>query len=321
MIRPGKTYRRRGRMFVAGVPSTPDSVSAGLYRNDVLDATVIVTPTLMSSGLYSFSWTIPGTYAATDTVYVEAVATKDGLDYPLDIFTSDGDSNVVAGDGMDLVDVPNATGMQAIAAVVWDFATSAITTVGSIGKLLVDRIDAAISTRMPTSHIAATDGTVDRVALVDTTTSNTDMRGTDGANTTTPPTVGQIRAEMETNGGKLGVLSADWLDDGRLDVLLDAAAGGGGGGGSGAGAFTIDDLVIKRTDGITVIPACDVIFTTSSASSSTNVAAAVVTDVNGKVPPIYVDEGTYYIWREKFGVSFSNPLTMVVDDAGGYTIT
>ena len=33
------------------------------------------------------------------------------------------------------------------------------------------------------------------VTLVATTTSNTDMRGTDGANTTTPPTTAQIWAE------------------------------------------------------------------------------------------------------------------------------
>lgn len=40
--------------------------------------------------------------------------------------------------------------------------------------------------------------TVARVTLVDTTTSNTDMRGTDGANTTTPPTTAEINAEVST---------------------------------------------------------------------------------------------------------------------------
>jgi hypothetical protein len=47
--------------------------------------------------------------------------------------------------------LPSAT---AIAAAVWDYLTSAATTVGSLGKLLVDRIDAAVSSR---STYAGTD--------------------------------------------------------------------------------------------------------------------------------------------------------------------
>ena len=52
-------------------------------------------------------------------------------------------------------------------------------------------------------------GHVSRVVLVDTTTTNTDMRGTDGANTTTPPTVAAIRAEMDANSTKLTDIAAD----------------------------------------------------------------------------------------------------------------
>lgn len=48
-----------------------------------------------------------------------------------------------------------------------------------IGDL--SNLDAAVSSRMPTTHINATGGSVDNVALVDTTTNNTDMRGTDNA--------------------------------------------------------------------------------------------------------------------------------------------
>jgi len=58
---------------------------------------------------------------------------------------------------------------------VWDQLTNALTTVGSVGKLLVDNINATISSR----------------------------------NATTPPTVGEIRTEMEGVGTKL----ADVLDD------------------------------------------------------------------------------------------------------------
>jgi hypothetical protein len=45
----------------------------------------------------------------------------------------------------------SSAGIQAI----FDFATSLLTTVGSIGKLLVDNIDAKISTRLPTSSYTA----------------------------------------------------------------------------------------------------------------------------------------------------------------------
>lgn len=40
------------------------------------------------------------------------------------------------------------------------------------------------------------------------------------------PTVAEIRTEMETAAGKLGVLYADWLNEGRLDSILDAITGG-----------------------------------------------------------------------------------------------
>ncbi len=97
---------------------------------------------------------------------------------------------------------------------IWHQAVAAIVTAGTIGKLLVDNIDAAItsrhasgaavasvsgavgsvtgavgsvtgltasnldatvSSRMPTTHLAATAGKLDGVALADTVTTNTDM--------------------------------------------------------------------------------------------------------------------------------------------------
>lgn len=52
-----------------------------------------------------------------------------------------------------------------VAAAVWDRLTSALTTVGSIGKLLVDRIDAAISSRASQSSVDVIDGIVDDILL------------------------------------------------------------------------------------------------------------------------------------------------------------
>lgn len=105
----------------------------------------------------------------------------------------------------------SASGIQAI----WDALTSALTTVGSIGKSLVtlvtdyttaraakiDNLDAAVSTRMATFSY------------------------------TTPPTVAAIRQEIDSNSTQLAAivadtneLQSDWADGGRLDLILDARA-------------------------------------------------------------------------------------------------
>ena len=65
---------------------------------------------------------------------------------------------------------------SAIATAVWDALTSALTTVGSIGKLIVTNLDAAISSRMATFSY------------------------------TTPPTAVQNRQEMDTNSTQLAKL-------------------------------------------------------------------------------------------------------------------
>lgn len=105
----------------------------------------------------------------------------------------------------------SASGIQAI----WDALTSALTTVGSVGKALVtlvtdyttaratklDNLDAEISTRMATFTY------------------------------TTPPTVAAIRQEIDDNSTQLAAIVADtnelqtdWANGGRLDVILDARA-------------------------------------------------------------------------------------------------
>jgi hypothetical protein len=63
----------------------------------------------------------------------------------------------------------------------YDEQTSEARASGSYGQLTKDNLDAAVGSRMPTTHIDATAGKVDGVALVDVTTLNSDMRGTDNA--------------------------------------------------------------------------------------------------------------------------------------------
>ena len=88
--------------------------------------------------------------------------------------------------------------------------------------------------------------------------------------------------------------------------------------GLSAGDFTIS-LTIKDEDENT-IPECSVIITTSSISSSTNVIAYGLTNVNGVIAR-QLSAGTYYVWRRKAGYSFNNPKTLTVSAAGVSTIT
>jgi len=91
----------------------------------------------------------------------------------------------------------SAAGIQAI----WDALTSALTTVGSIGKRLADYVDAAISSR---STYAG--GAVASVTAAVTVGTNNDKTGYSLA--TAPPTAAQIRSEIDSNSTKLANLDA-----------------------------------------------------------------------------------------------------------------
>lgn len=77
--------------------------------------------------------------AAADKVWSSATRTLSAFGFSVTVGTNNDKTGYAL----------SAAGVQAI----WDALTSALTTVGSIGKLLVDRIDAAISSR--SSHTAA----------------------------------------------------------------------------------------------------------------------------------------------------------------------
>ena len=68
---------------------------------------------------------------------------------------------------------------------------------GAITPAVAPNLDASVASRMPTTHIAATAGVVDTVNLVNTTTTNTDMRGTDGA-ATSADVLAQVNAALDT---------------------------------------------------------------------------------------------------------------------------
>lgn len=123
---------------------------------------------------------------------------------------------------------------------IWDVLTSALDTVGSIGKLLVDNINAAIDSR--SSHSAADVWDVATRVLTGNDNLNDPTAGDiagavwaeetrvlTGADNLAIPTVEQIRAEIDSNSTVLAAIVADtnelqtdWTDGGRLDLLIDA---------------------------------------------------------------------------------------------------
>ena len=58
-------------------------------------------------------------------------------------------------------------------------------------------------------------------STIGTTTTNTDMRGTDSANTTTPPTAAAIRTEIDSNSTQLAAIVTDTGTtlDGKIDAI------------------------------------------------------------------------------------------------------
>lgn len=81
-------------------------------------------------------------------------------------------------------------------------------------------------------NVASPTSTMNQITLVDTTTANTDMRGTDGANTTTPPTAAAVADAVwdeastgHTDAGKAGAQMWTDIDAIAVDVAgLDGAA-------------------------------------------------------------------------------------------------
>lgn len=224
------------------VLTAASSLSVGVYKNDVLDATITPTQTPIETGVVLISFTIPLTYAKGDRVRAEVDATCDTKRQVKNFFSCVLDSKRV-GDLNDLsaanvntevdtaladYDAPTNAEMvartlaaadyfdpatDAVASVttvgsvtgnvggnvagsvnsvatgvtvttnndktgytastvsdktgyslssagvqaIWDALTSALTTVGSIGKLLADNVNATISSRLPTASYTAPD--------------------------------------------------------------------------------------------------------------------------------------------------------------------
>jgi hypothetical protein len=79
---------------------------------------------------------------------------------------------------------------------------------GSAGQIIGDNINATISTRMAEASINTTAGAIDNVTLVATTTTNTDMRGTNSAALASALTTAQNDLDIITGASGVNLLTA-----------------------------------------------------------------------------------------------------------------
>jgi len=133
---------------------------------------------------HTLRWTKDGTSSAPTNSPAEVDATNKPGAYKLVITGTEATCNVGILGGKsstaNIVIVPTHISFEQLPTAAPDAAGGL--PVSDVGGLDLDaRLDAAVSSRMPTTHIGATAGAVDNVTTVATTTTNTDMRGTDSA--------------------------------------------------------------------------------------------------------------------------------------------
>ena len=158
-----------------------------------------------------------------------------------------------------------------------------------IGAFGIDKLTSELNDFNPASDAVASVTLVDGVTLTDRVTL------VDGVTLTDRTTLVD------------GVTLTDrvTLVDTTTDLTNPGVRGGGVG---GAGATTCN--VYTQTAGGVAIPGVDVWVTTDSAGLTT-VAGKLVSNVAG-LTTFYLDPGTYYVWRQLSGYTFTNPQTTVV---------
>lgn len=185
-------------------------------------------------------------------------------------------------------------------------------------------------------------GHILRVTLVDTTTTNTDMRGTDGAVTSlmgiaTSAQVKEVKdyfdemteddgggntrwtakslEEAPTGGGGGGnpwsLPQEDNKDAGTMGESLFLAAQAAGGAGSIIVTITVESGG-NPLDGVSC-------FLSTDTAGGNRITNARFTDGMGQVT-FLLDPGQYYLWRQHNQFEFPNPVSLVVEADGSFLL-
>jgi len=90
----------------------------------------------------------------------------------------------------------------------WTTALPGAYGAGTAGKIIGDNVNATVSSRMAETSINTTAGAIDNVTLVATTTTNSDMRGTDSAALASALTTAQNDLDIITGASGVNLLTA-----------------------------------------------------------------------------------------------------------------
>lgn len=278
---------------ISSRPAASDYTAARAAKLDNLDAAISTRSTLTAANVWD--------YLASNATTAGSLGKR--LADNLDATVSGVAAAVWAAGSRTLT---GAVDLSATAlAAVWDRATSALTTAGSIGKRLADDVDATISsrsshtpadvwtsaTRTLTSGAAPSAGTI-AAAVWDEPAGNHTVAGSTGQ-------------RLNAAGG-----AADPLGNAVPGSYAAGTAGyalGRMAAGTGAIAFT---YTVYQPDGVTPIDGAEVQVYTDSAMTA-RVAGPVYTDSAGRVT-VYLAAGTYYVRRSHAAWQFANPDTEVV---------
>jgi hypothetical protein len=228
-------------------------------------------------------------------------------------------SPAAVGSKMDIADSPSSTGVAVIVSAIWDKLTSGITTSGSIGKLIKDYLDAAVTTRAAASTALSTSvWTSGRAALLDFLDALVSSRlATSGY--TTPHTKDQIADQVwdeqmsgHTATGSAGktLSSASAPSVSEIDAQLSGNHGAGAWGASAVGTIAYPDPEVPFLDE-NGDPMVGVKVEAFSNSARTALVDVQTTDVNGNFQ-FHLNAGEYwfrasllqhvsYEWAEELG--------------------
>lgn len=223
---------------------------------------------------------------------------------------------------------PTATLSAASIQAIWDKLTSALTTVGSIGKLLVDNINATIGSRstlvqtdvVSSGAINTSGGKVSEVSLVDALTGyvapltalQTENAVWNAAQSS-HVTAGSTGASLN-NASSGSAPTVQQIVDGVWDEPIaahdDAGSTGealfNAGAGAGTGFYTVEipcEVSGQPADGVAVRVTSD--------SAGANVIAQASSNSLG-IAVVYLDAGTYYAFLQRGGDTFPNPTTLTI---------
>jgi hypothetical protein len=183
-----------------------------------------------------------------------------------------------------------------------------------IGRAGIEYLDAAISSRLATAGYTAPPTAAQIVAAIDGTSADLDAIIGDlttllaRLTATRAGNLDNLDAAVTSRLATEDYAPAPTVE--QIDTALSETHGAGSwedSGSAGAGAVAHTHLVDDGTnplDGVAVWVSTD--------AAGTNVVASGVTNALGQVT-LYLDVGSYYIWKQLAGWNFTNPETVTVE--------